>query len=234
VEGAGQRRLVEEHLGLARSVAIKVKREIQPPVELDDLIAYGTQGLLEAAERFDEGLGVAFGAFAYYRVRGAIYDGLRQFGHLPRSEYAKVKAQQRAHAYLANLSDRELGARTAGSPPVGAPSTEDQLRALHEAMAGVVTSFVTSLEAMAMSGHQVSDEKLSPEDEAEVSQYRQVLRQAIEQLPEKERHFIVKHYFEDKNLQDAGQELGFTKSWASRLHARALALLRKNLDKTAP
>src|SRR5262245_16739859 len=124
---------------MARAVAIKVKREIQPPVELDDLVAYGTQGLLEAAERFDDRLGVAFGAFAYYRVRGAIYDGLRQFGHLPRHEYAKVKAQQRAHEYLANLADREQGAASAGSPKPAPDSTLDHLRALHEAMAGVVT-----------------------------------------------------------------------------------------------
>jgi len=233
VEAADRRRLVEEHLGLARAVAIKVKREIQPPVELDDLVAYGSQGLLEAAERFDERVGVAFGAFAYYRIRGAIYDGLRQFGHLPRAEYAKVKAQQRAHEYLANLSDRELGARAAGSPPTAPSSTEDHLRALHEAMTGVVTSYVTSLEAMALGGHQVADGRLSPEEETDVAEFRKVLKAAIDKLPEKERHFIVKHYFEDKNLQDAGTELGFTKSWASRLHARALELLRKSLERSS-
>jgi RNA polymerase sigma factor FliA len=233
VDEADRRRLVQEHLGLAKGVAIKIKREIAPPVELDDLIAYGTQGLLEAAERFDDKLGVAFGAFAYYRVRGAIYDGLRQFGHLPKSEYAKVKAQQRAQEYLANLNDRELGARAPGAPPV-ATTTEDHVRALHEAMAGVVTSFVTSLEVLAQQGQQIADPTLSPEDAAHVARFRDVLQQAIAELPDKERHFIQKHYFEDKNLQDAGQELGFTKSWASRLHARAIDLLRKKLSKLDP
>ena len=216
---------------MAKAVAIKIKRDIAPPVELDDLIAYGTQGLLEAAERFDDTLGVAFGAFAYYRVRGAVYDGLRQFGHLPKSEYAEVKAQQRAHEYLANLNERELGAR-AGGVPLPPSSTEDTMRALHEAMAGVVTSWVTSLEVLAQQGQQIADETLTPEDEAELAQYREVVKRAIAELPDKERHFVQKHYFEDKNLQDAGQELGFTKSWASRLHARALELLRKKLGKS--
>lgn len=58
---------------------------------------------------------------------------------------------------------------------------------------------------------------------------RRSLRAAVAKLPHQERHFIEKVYFEDKRLRVAGAELGLSKSWASRLHDRALVALRKQL-----
>ena len=37
---------------------------------------------------------------------------------------------------------------------------------------------------------------------------------------------MMKHYWEGKNLLEAGEELGISKSWASRLHAQAVEALR--------
>ena len=44
---------------------------------MDDLIAYGAKGLLDAASTFDEARGVPFIAFARHRIRGAMVDGIR-------------------------------------------------------------------------------------------------------------------------------------------------------------
>jgi RNA polymerase sigma factor for flagellar operon FliA len=55
-------------------------------------------------------------------------------------------------------------------------------------------------------------------------------RRAMDKLPEKERRLLQLHYFEDRNLEVAGVELGLSKSWASRLHARAVDRLRKVLE----
>ena len=37
---------------------------------------------------------------------------------------------------------------------------------------------------------------------------------------------MTKHYWEGKNLLEAGAELGISKSWASRLHAQVVEKLR--------
>ena len=75
-------------------------------IEFDDLVGFGMQGLLEAAQRFDDRHGVAFTTFAYYRVRGAMFDGLRSMGWLPRSEYARVRFEERANSYLQSQAER--------------------------------------------------------------------------------------------------------------------------------
>ena len=56
------------------------------------------------------------------------------------------------------------------------------------------------------------------------------LRAAIDKLPDREKSLLTKHYFEGKNLLEAGAELGISKSWASRMHAQAVDRLRKVVD----
>jgi RNA polymerase sigma factor for flagellar operon FliA len=77
----------------------------------------------------------------------------------------------------------------------------------------------------------VTDERLAPPDQQLERMHLQArTRRAMDKLPEKERRLLQLHYFEDRNLEVAGVELGLSKSWASRLHARAVDRLRKVLD----
>src|SRR5215471_8434219 len=99
-------RLVEQHLSLVQALARKVKKSVGASIELDDLVAYGSKGLVEAAERFDARQGVAFSTFAYYRIRGAMYDGLRTMGWYSRSDYARYRAEERTNEYLRNQAER--------------------------------------------------------------------------------------------------------------------------------
>ena len=48
---------------------------------------------------------------------------------------------------------------------------------------------------------------------------------AIKKLPRKMRELLEKHYFQNKTLKEAGAEMNLSKSWASRLHDRAIARL---------
>lgn len=64
---------VAEYLPTVAKLAREIKRKLPQHLELDDLIQSGMVGLAEAIQRYDPASG-AFGAFAYWRVRGAIYD----------------------------------------------------------------------------------------------------------------------------------------------------------------
>src|SRR5690349_23757329 len=103
--------LVDKHLSLVHGIARKVKRSVGASIELDDLIGYGSKGLVEAAERYDGRAGVAFTTFAYYRIRGAMYDGLRTMGWYSRSDYARYRAEERANELLRTHAEQEGTAR---------------------------------------------------------------------------------------------------------------------------
>jgi RNA polymerase sigma factor for flagellar operon FliA len=225
--------LVEKHLSLVQAIARKVKKTLNASIELDDLVGYGSKGLVEAAERFDARHGVAFTTFAYYRIRGAIYDGLRAMGWYSRADYARYRAEERANEYLRNRADREGAGQaqmgSAGAAGATGPSASEAatLAEVHEILSSVATVHITSLEAASS----VADDSLPAADVA-VDKHRlsHRVRKAVAALPDKERRLMELYYFADKNLEEAGAELGLSKSWACRLHARAVDLLRDAMD----
>src|SRR6185437_9096236 len=153
--------LVLKHLSLVQAIARKVKKTLNASIEVDDLVGYGSKGLVEAAERFDARHGVAFTTFAYYRVRGAMYDGLRAMGWYSRADYARYRAEERANEYLRNRVDREGAARAEGAS--GQPADPGAaLAEVSEILSSVAAVHITSLEAAAS----VPDESLPPPDAA--------------------------------------------------------------------
>jgi RNA polymerase sigma factor for flagellar operon FliA len=221
--------LVERHLPLVQSVARKVKRQITARIDFDDLIGYGSKGLIEAAERFDPRHGVAFTTFAYYRIRGAMLDGLRTMGWYSRADYARYRAEERANEYLQNQSDREGAVVAGGGTQEGTTGAADQaatLASVAEILGGIATVHITSLEAAAT----VSDERLpAPDATLDTGRLGVRVREAIQKLPDRERQLMELYYFAEKNLEEAGAVMGLSKSWACRLHARAVELLREEL-----
>jgi RNA polymerase sigma factor FliA len=205
-----------------RSLAAQVRRQFSGQLELEELIAYGQIGLLEAAERFDSKVGANFLTFAHYRIKGAIYDGLRKMGVLRGSDARGAYMSERATAYLGNLSDREQG----GGNRAG--SIDDDVMEISNAVEGLAMVFATSLEGAETLGF--SDESLPVDQRLELEQQRIRVRGAIEKLPEKERRLLQGYYFQGKTLEEAGAEIGQSKSWASRLHARAIERLKELLN----
>jgi RNA polymerase sigma factor for flagellar operon FliA len=221
---ADRDRLVEQNLSLVQAIAAKLKRTLGRSIEFEDLVAYGTKGLLEAAERFDPTQGASFTTFAYYRVRGSMLDGLRTMGWYSRADYARYRAEERANEYLQNQSERDTAGKEAGA---GKPAAGAALEGIAELLGGVATIHITSLEAAAS----IADERLPPPD-ADIArvQDKARVRAALKRLPEKERALMELYYFGEKNLEEAGAVLGLSKSWACRLHSRAVDLLRVALE----
>jgi RNA polymerase sigma factor for flagellar operon FliA len=211
--------LVEQHLDLVQAIARKVKKTLGARIDYDDLVAYGSKGLVEAADRFDARPGVAFTTFAYYRIRGAMFDGLRTMGWYSRADYARYRAEERANEYLQSHADRPA-AEGGASQTADAAET---LAAVAQVLSGVAAVHITSLEAAAT----VADQTFAaPDAGIDTGRLGVRVREAVKKLPEKERRLLELYYFEEKTLEEAGGALGLSKSWACRLHARAVDLLR--------
>jgi RNA polymerase sigma factor for flagellar operon FliA len=225
-----KRELVAQFTPFVRGIAAKIKKSLAKNIEFDDLVAYGMTGLLEAAERYDPKMGANFMTFSYYRVRGAIYDGLRGMGWVNRTEYQKIRFEERATAYLENMASREVvgGTGNTGADP-NTKSVEDNIEELAAQVSQLVTIYVTSLEAM--EDLQVEDKERMPLDErfADVEMKGHV-RAAMQRLPESDREIIQMYYFKELSLQEVGNRLGLSKSWTSRRHAQAIERLTKLLQ----
>jgi RNA polymerase sigma factor for flagellar operon FliA len=228
VDSVDRARLVEANLDVAKKAAYMIFPRVKEHVELDELIALGNAGLAEAAQRFDPSRGAAFSTFAWYRVQGAIVDGLRKSSQLPRRVWAKLVALRAASDYLEHRAERDAGAAQQGARPA---TGADALAQVKSELSAIRTMYVTSLEAMTDAGFDRADDQAPTAGDAiDTHRTAKKLRDAIGALPAKEQALMKKHYWEGKNLLEAGAELGISKSWASRLHAQAVERLRTIID----
>jgi len=213
--------LVEQYLPYAASIASRVMQTLSSSVDFDDVMCNARLGLLEAARKFDASLNVDFKTFAYYRIKGAIYDGLRKTGWIPRSLYARIKFEQATNEYLQYMAEK--------SGPT-ARLVEDEISEMYDTVNSLASIYVISVDA-AEDGMELEDKKNKDiEQSAEFQQIKHYMKEAIESLPDKERKLIKMYYFQNKTLEEAGADLGLSKSWTSRLHARALEILFKKIN----
>ncbi len=101
--------LIADGQALVRSLALRVYRNVPVRVELDDLIAYGEVGLAEAARDFKAERGNQFSTYAYYRIRGAIYDGLAKMTWTSRARYRKMRYESMANDVLESERETDNG-----------------------------------------------------------------------------------------------------------------------------
>ncbi len=211
-----RKELAEKYQPYVRSIAGKIKKTLSKDIEFDDLVGYGMLGLFEAADRFDAKYGANFMTFAYYRIRGAIYDGLRGMGWVSRTEYQRYRFEQHANAYLSNVNEQNQ------SIPAGIKrSDDDEVGELANVVEGLVTIYVTALDAM--EGFQIKDDRAPSVDETlQIQQARELVSKALEKLGGQERQLLELYYYKELSLEEVGKHLGLSKSWTSRLHTRAV------------
>jgi RNA polymerase sigma factor for flagellar operon FliA len=219
MDDAGEREFVAEHRPLVRSLAMRIKSQLELTTDVEDLIAYGFGGLLEARERFDPSRGVQFTTFAYYRIRGAILDGVRAMAYLPRRIHVRRKA-----AEAMDRAAEEAAFSRAASPEERADAVH-ALDAIDDILGRASAAWV-----IAALGQAKEDAPPSAEKQLILGEDRERVAAGLEVLPERERTLIEGYYFNDRTLEEMGIEMGISKSWASRLHTRALRLLRDALE----
>lgn len=217
---------IHEGLDLVDMLARQVRRQLGPHVLFDDLASQGREALLGAARSFDAERGVPFRKWATLRVRGAMIDAARSNGNLPRRVYRKVRAIQAADRVHEALGE-EQAAAPPGSPAEADARLTDQLGTAAMAMA---LGFLSMRSGEAL--ERARDEKENPEEAVAQAELLHRIREAIAERPEAERRLVERHYFEDVNFDETARELGLSKSWASRLHARAIEGIAKSLKRT--
>jgi RNA polymerase sigma factor for flagellar operon FliA len=213
--------LIAEGQALVRSLALRIHRNLPVTVELDDLIAYGEVGLAEAARDFDPARGNQFSTFAYYRIRGAIYDGLAKMTWTSRARYRRMRTESMVHEVFEAEREADDG------QPLDAAASGRWFARVSERLAMVF---------LASDGEEENNPVAAAVDPDEGPAQRYIHREAseklqalVERLPDTERRFIQLVYFEGFNLQEAGNRLGMSKSWASRLHAKILERLADDM-----
>lgn len=223
-EGAEICLLCDSAVDLVRLIAHQVRRSVGQSVGFDELVSCGNEGLLDAARRFDQSRGIPFRAFAYFRIRGAMLDGVRSAMPLPRRAWSKLRGLEALNEITGSMRDEHSG----WGPPVEANAADAELG---DHLAAMVTAMSCG---MISRPHQepdsiAGDVERDPEQAAMQAELYDRVVAAIDQLPSDEAAIVRCHYIEGQRFDEVAAQLRLSKSWASRLHRRAIDRLAKLL-----
>jgi RNA polymerase sigma-B factor len=219
--------LIEAHRPLATHLARRYANRGEP---LDDLVQVALLGILKAVERFDPERGLEFSTFATATVDGELK---RHF----RDKTWSVRVPRRAQELHLRLAPTiaELTQRVGRAPRIAeiahelTISEEELLEAME--VGGAYRS--ASLDAAGSDGRETSKlaERLGDRDtNFDLVEHRVVIERALEALPERERTILRLRFFEELTQTEIAQQVGVSQMHISRLLARSLADLRRQLQ----
>ncbi|MCL1994096.1 MAG: RNA polymerase sigma factor WhiG [Spirochaetes bacterium] len=224
---------IKQYAPLVKYAAGKVAVGMPQNVEFDDLVGFGVFGLIDAIDKYDPEKNVKFKTYAVTRIRGAIFDELRQIDWVPRSVRQKTREIEAAISTL----EAQLG-RTATDQEVAKALGLDEAEYFKVIQKVSGTSIISLNELWYSSDENdkvsivdsiESPSSLNPDVMVVNEEIRRVIVEAINELPDKEKKILVLYYYEDLTLKDIGRVLEVTESRVSQLHTKAIAHLRAKL-----
>ena len=214
--------LIEEYQDYVQGiVGIMVQSMGLPSKHFDEFVAAGCLGLVEAASRFDFDSGREFKYFAFLRIRGAVIDSIRETADVSGKAYRHAKALQAANEFRECQFEVEAESDEK-------PSDDEQLASVLESAAAGLMAYRLTINDAEEEITEIGENPHDPEKKLLEVQKNKKIRQILATLPEKERLVIEDFYFKDKSFVEIAEEYeGMSKSWISRLHAKALLRLQE-------
>jgi RNA polymerase sigma factor for flagellar operon FliA len=227
-------KLLLEYANLVKYIAQRIAVNLPSSVERDDLISAGILGLVKAVETFEPERGFKFETYAGHKIRGAILDELRAMDWVPRSVRQKARELQRVFAKLEN----ELG-RMPYDDEV-CKSLNITIKEYEDILTEVTPTTIISLEE-AMPDREADSKEIriidtiedpgsnNPLRELGFTEVKNILKEAIANLPEKEKLVVALYHYEELTLKEIGVVLNISESRVSQIHSKVILKLRSKL-----
>jgi RNA polymerase sigma factor for flagellar operon FliA len=228
-------KVINEFSPLIKYIASRIAIRLPPHIDLNDLINAGVIGLIDAIEKFDASKQIKFKTYAEFRIRGAILDELRSMDWVPRSVRQKARKVEDAYSRL----EYNLG-RPASDEEVAREMKID-IDSFHKLLSETASVSLLSLDDLGEDDSDLSkrnlleyilqDERDWPSHKIRYAEVRDMVAQAIQSLPEKERMVISLYYYDELTMKEIGHVLKFTESRVSQIHTKAILRLRSKMQK---
>jgi len=224
--------LLLEQLPQVKYIARRIHERLPQHVPFEDLLHAGIVGLIDAMQKFDPDKKVRFSSYAKFRIRGAILDSLRDMDWSPRDLRRKARhletTLQKLQTALGHSATEPELAQAMGMTLEEFQHMLDEIRGLE-----VGSLQIRSLE----DGREtdLSETIASPAEHDPLfacieGERRQMLADAIAELPAREQQVLALYYQEELTMKEVGDVLGVGESRVSQIHSMAVARLRARLQ----
>ena len=213
-------RLVTENAGLIWSVA---KRFLGRGTEAEDLYQLGCLGFLKAVEGFDLEFGTQFSTYAVPKISGEIRRFLRDDGAI------KVSRSLKERSAAVRSARSLLGSALGREPSIKELSDHLGLAPEDIAQAEAATREVESIHRECGEEGFTLENILTDTESEERMLEKIALRQAIAELPEREKCVISLRYFHGLTQDRVATVLGVSQVQVSRIEKKAIGMLREKI-----
>ena len=224
--------LIVNNMPLVRYIASRYHTK-KIGIDYEDLVGYGTIGLIDATEKFEEKKGVKYTRFASMKKSTAIIEEIRRYMRISRNYMAKTKEYNKAVDFLQNKFLREPSKKEIAEYM---DISEDELEVI---ILKNQTLSTTSLDNTIFEDEKeiklidtIEDENvLSPSELVEKEELTKIMAKALDTLKEKDKMVLSLYYYEELTLKEIGLILGISESRVSQLNSRALGRLKEAMRK---
>ena len=213
-------RLLLDNSGLIWSVA---RRYYGRGVDPEDLYQLGCLGFLKAVRGFDLSYGTQFSTYAVPKIAGEIRRFLRDDGAVKVSRTVKERAMSLRQAR------QDLSQRLGREPTLAELAAATGLEPEEIAAADTATLSVASLQSESGEDGFTLESVLGTGGMEEELIQRLTLRQAIDELPARERQVIFLRFYKNLTQERVSRVLGVSQVQVSRIERKAVAMLRQAL-----
>ncbi|MGF1611872.1 MAG: RNA polymerase sigma factor RpoH [Kiloniellales bacterium] len=241
---AALRELIGSHLRLVVKIA---RGNSGYGLPLDDLIAEGNLGLMQAAMRFDPERGFRFATYASWWIRAMIHEHVLHSWSLVKM--GTTAAQKKLFFNLRRLKNRlemlESGdlddesvatiARTLEVPEADVVEMNRRLSGSDVSLnAPTAAEDANELQDFLISEDETAEGIVAEADE--LAKRRALLRQGLAQLTARERHIVSERQLSDEplTLQTLSEHYGISRERVRQIEAKALDKLRQSVLAAAP
>lgn len=222
--------LIEHYMALVYQTAERMASRLPDHVNINDLIGWGTLGLIDAINRFEHDRGIKFSTYCCSRISGQILDELRRLDWIPRLVRVRVHQLERARddltCKLGRLPDDE---EIAGQLGLDMEQYDEFLRETR----------VKNIVSLNRKWDNDDDSELgqiemlpdvtavNPLTELQRAEIKEV---AIRGLNEKQKQVLVMYYFDNLSLKEIGELLDLSESRVCQIHAQVLDFLKEKFS----
>jgi len=228
-----RQRLLVEMLPLVKRMAFKFREHLPSRVEVDDLLANGVLGLVDAVAKFDSTKQVKLESYARHRVRGGILDGLRSTDPASRDLRRKSKKIQNLYRELEGkfgrpVKDEEIAAAMGMNLSQWHRTLNEIQRVGFDFGARTLTAGPTS-KRPSVEPALLADHDADPFDLCYRREQQEILGRALSHLRERERQIITLYYEQELTMKQIADRLHVDESRVSQLHSAALVRLKASM-----